>query len=76
MAAPSTKIHEMCGLDGAEDPRNLDPLPAHGLELLAERALDQIVFPLDCAHETSEAGYERFDLPATEDTGGMKQSTP
>ena len=28
----------------------LDPLPAHRLELLAERALDQVVFPLDLAH--------------------------
>ena len=28
----------------------LNPLPAHRLELLAERALDQIVFPLDFTH--------------------------
>lgn len=31
----------------------LDPLPAHRLELLAERALDESVFPLDFAHVQS-----------------------
>lgn len=29
----------------------LNPLPAHLLELLAERALDQIVLPFDLAHD-------------------------
>jgi hypothetical protein len=34
----------------------LNPLPAHRLELLAERALDQIVCPLDTAHGPQRPG--------------------
>ncbi len=46
-------------------PPHLDPLPAHRLERLAERALDQVAFPLDCAHSVyASASCLRMKSPS------------